>query len=372
MATDTIGQTIPSWVEDNSYELKSSVTFTINEGHLTPCSETDFRSLWKTHHDASIIRDGKFKDNSAYDGKFWIDPNRNYNKVEELPDQLNTTGSQNADGKPMAMIPSLAGQDDSDTSNYGAQQWVGNSGLDAYAVPCSFWIGDTEVTKDDAFTSVKKGVCWRYASDYKKSMCNEYNPIETVAKRTLPQQTSGPAAISNSDYEAKKIGDDTTVSPDEQNPHLQEEGAGETYITKLTCMNDFLISGAGMKYKTEWVTNNNAAVASEVDTWLISNGYGRSTKQNNVWVTHTPQVLGQARVMTECYDFVGGARVDTTLQNINSGIFGLPSGHPILSSTKELQGAIDFKTHFPDVTGYNDGTQVIADELQVKFGNDTV
>ena len=31
----------------------------------------------------------------------------------------------------------------------------GNAGLDSYKEPASFWIGDTEVTKDDAFTSVK-------------------------------------------------------------------------------------------------------------------------------------------------------------------------------------------------------------------------
>ena len=372
MATDAIGQTIPSWVEDNSYELKSVATFTSNEGHLTPCSETDFRSLWKTHYEGSIVRDGKMKDNSSYDGKFWIDPNRNYNKVEELPDQLNTTGEKNADGKPMAMIPSLSGEDDSDTSNYGAAQWVGNSGLDAYAPPCTFWIGDTEVTKDDAFTSTKKYVCWRYASDYKKSMCNEYNPIETVAKRTLPQQTSGPAETSNTDYDSKNISSDTTNSPTQSSPHLSEEGAGETYVTKLTCMNDYLVSGAGMKYKMEWEKNENTAIASEVDTWLISNGYGRSSKQDNIWVTHSPQVLGQARVMKECYNFVGSARVDTTLQDIDSGVFGLPAGHPLLSSTEELQGAIDFTQHFPDATGFNDGTQIIPDNQQVKFGNDTV
>ena len=149
-------------------------------------------------------------------------------------------------------------------------------------------------------------------------------------------------------------------------------GAGETYVTKLTCMNDYLVSGAGMKYKIEWEKNENTAIADEVDSWLISNGYGRSTKQNNVWVTHTPQVLGQARVMTECYNFVGSQRVDTTLQNIDSGVFGLPAGHPILSSTTELQGAVDFTQHFPNEDGYNDGTQVIADNLQIKFGNDTV
>ena len=137
-------------------------------------------------------------------------------------------------------------------------------------------------------------------------------------------------------------------------------------------MNDFFVSGAGMKYKMEWEKNDNTSIASEVDTWLISNGYGRSTKQNNVWVTHSPKVLGQARVMKECYNFVGGARVDTTLQDIDSGVFGLPTGHPLLSSTDELQGAVDFTTHFPDEAGFNDGTQVIADNLQVEFGNDTV
>ena len=55
MATDAIGQTIPSWVEDNSYELKSMATFTSNEGHVTPCSDADFRALWKTHYDNHSI-----------------------------------------------------------------------------------------------------------------------------------------------------------------------------------------------------------------------------------------------------------------------------------------------------------------------------
>ena len=166
MATDAIGQTIPSWVEDNSYELKSMATFTSNEGHVTPCSDADFRALWKTHYEGSIVRDGKFKDNSAYDGKFFVDSQRNYNKVEELPEQLNVTGSQNSDGKPMGVIPALSGEDENDTANYGAGMWVGNSGLDAYSIPTTFWIGDTEVTKDDEFTSIKKGVCWRYCLLY--------------------------------------------------------------------------------------------------------------------------------------------------------------------------------------------------------------
>ena len=125
------------------------------------------------------------KDNSAFDGKFFVDSNRNYNNVDNLPDQLNVTGSLNADGKPMGIIPTISGEDENDTANYGAGLWIGNSGLDAYMPPMTFWIGDTEVTKDDAFTSVKKYVIWRYASDYQKAYCNQYNPVETVAKRTV-------------------------------------------------------------------------------------------------------------------------------------------------------------------------------------------
>ena len=136
-------------------------------------------------------------------------------------------------------------------------------------------------------------------------------------------------------------------------------------------MNDFLVSGAGMKYKMEWVKNDNTAITSEVDNWCIANGYGRSSKQDNVWVTHTPQVIGQARVLKECYNFVGGARVETTLQDIDSGVFGLPAGHPIIAqhtSNQNLEGGIDMKQHFPDEAGFNDGTQVIPDSIQVEFG----
>ena len=132
-----------------------------------------------------------------------------------------------------------------------------------------------------------------------------------------------------------------------------------------------MVSGAGMKYKMEWEKNDNTSIASEVDNWCIANGYGRSSKQDNVWVTHTPQVIGQARVLKECYNFVGGARVSTTLQDIDSGIFGLPSGHPVIvqhTSNQDLEGGIDMKQHFPDEAGFNDGTQVIPDSIQVEFG----
>ena len=373
MANDALGQTIPTWVEDNSYELKSVITYTANEGHLSPCSDSDFQSLWKTHYEGSIVRDGKMKDNSAFDGKFFVDSNRNYNNVDNLPDQLNVTGSLNADGKPMGIIPTISGEDENDTANYGAGMWIGNSGLDAYMPPMTFWIGDTEVTKDDAFTSVKKYVIWIYASDYQKAYCNQYNPVETVAKRTRARISEGPLKTTDSEYADTKVHDGTSMtnSPDENSIHLQETGAGETYITKITCLNDYMVSGAGMKYKMEWEKNDNTSIASEVDNWCIANGYGRSTKQNNVWVTHTPQVIGQARVIKECYNFVGGARVSTTLQDIDSGIFGLPSGHPILTShtkNEDLQGTIDMTEHFPDEEGFNDGTQVIPDSAQLEFG----
>ena len=55
-------------------------------------------------------------------------------KVEELPEQLNVTGSLNPDGKPMGIIPTISGEDENDTANYGAGMWIGNSGLDAYSL----------------------------------------------------------------------------------------------------------------------------------------------------------------------------------------------------------------------------------------------
>ena len=37
-------------------------------------------------YDGQIVRDGKVKDNSAYDGKFLVDKQRNFHNVEdELP-----------------------------------------------------------------------------------------------------------------------------------------------------------------------------------------------------------------------------------------------------------------------------------------------
>ena len=38
-------------------------------------------------------------------------------------------------------------------------------------------------------------------------------------------------------------------------------------------------------------------------------------------------------MIKECYNFVGGARVETTLQDIDSGTFSLPTGHPMIEHT---------------------------------------
>ena len=61
--------------------------------------------------------------------QFFVDPNRNYHNVEDLPENLNTTGSQNPDGNPMGMIPMVSGEDANDTANYGAGMCDGNAGL---------------------------------------------------------------------------------------------------------------------------------------------------------------------------------------------------------------------------------------------------
>ena len=358
MANDAIGQAIPSWVEDDSYQVQSKITFAINDGHPSPSSLSEFRTLWRNMYDGQIVRDGEVKDNSAYDGKFLVDKQRTFNKADELPSQLNVTGENNVDGGQPAIIPMIAGEDADDTTNYGQTQWIGNSGLDVYGSPYKFYNGSTEVSKTDDFDSVVKLTYWKLASDFKKASCNEYNPIATTGKRTLPGNTGDDTHMSS---------DAQNVAPTDTNLHLQEDGRGETYTTKIVCANDFLVSGAGMKFKLEKVTDTENIVP-EVDKWRLSNGYGRA-QLNNTWVTHTPKVIGQARIFKDCYNFTGGSRVSTTLQDIDSGVFGLPSGHPLVETQSEdIQGAIDFTTHFPDEAGYNDGTQVIANDKQVKFG----
>ena len=40
----------------------------------------------------------------------------------------------------------------------------------------------------------------------------------------------------------------------------------------------------------------------------------------------------------------------------------------LLRNNQDLEGGIDMKQHFPDEAGFNDGTQVIPDSIQVEFG----
>ena len=353
MANDILGQVIPSWVEDNSYQIQSKATFAINDGHPSPCSLTEFRTFWKNMFDGAVVRDGKMKDNTAYNGKFLIDKQRTFNKVEELPENLNVTGETNVDGGQPATIPMLSGEDGDDTTNYGQGQWAGNSGLEVYAHPLQFYNGSTEVTSTDEFDSVVRVTSWKLASDYKKASINEYNPIDTVANRTLKS------------FNAKQK-EMEAIAPDSTTKHLTEEGRGETYTTKIACANDFLVSGMGLKFKIE-VIKDSENMVPEVDRWRITNGYGRVAFLNE-WVTHCPKVIGQARIYKEIYDFTGGQRVSTTLQDVNSGVFGLPAGHPIVEiDQSELQGTINFVPHFPDEM-YGAGQQVIPDDEQIKFG----
>ena len=109
-------------------------------------------------------------------------------------------------------------------------------------------------------------------------------------------------------------------------------GRGEDYKFKTTCVNDFLVSGAAMKYKKEWTKGGDHATAKIIDNFLIANGMGR-TANLNTWVTHTCPTLGQPRTTKDILNFVGGQRVETTLQEIDSGTFSLPDGHPMIQHT---------------------------------------
>ena len=44
------------------------------------------------------------------------------------------------------------------------------------------------------------------------------------------------------------------------------------------------------------------------------------------------------------------------------------SGLFLNCNNQDLEGGIDMKQHFPDEAGFNDGTQVIPDSVQVEFG----
>ena len=87
-----------------------------------------------------------------------------------------------------------------------------------------------------------------------------------------------------------------------------------------------------MKYKKHWVKGGDHETASLIDNFLIANGMGR-TANLNTWVTHCCPTLGQPRTTKDILNFTGGARVETTLQDVDSGVFSLPAGHPMIQHT---------------------------------------
>ena len=144
--------------------------------------------------------------------------------------------------------------------------------------------------------------------------------------------------------------------------------------------NDYVVSGAGMKYKTEFVKGSSNADVVSAEKWLVANGYGRVSKQGE-WVTHTPKVIGSPRLFKECYNFTGGSRVATTLQDIDSGVFGLPTGHPFIEDNDWKQGELDYSLevftdeeapsdnppHFSKGDKKTDGVQLVPTNKQLKL-----
>ena len=73
MANDAQSQTIPSWVADDSFEVQTKVTYTINSGHPSPLSSTQFKTFWKGLYDNVVVRGGKIQDNTHMNGKYLVD-----------------------------------------------------------------------------------------------------------------------------------------------------------------------------------------------------------------------------------------------------------------------------------------------------------
>ena len=84
MATDNWGQTIPSWVEDDSYECATMQTIMQNDGHPTPMSQAKFCEMMRESGDKYIVRDGIVKDSEWMDGKFIEDGQRTYTNVDSI------------------------------------------------------------------------------------------------------------------------------------------------------------------------------------------------------------------------------------------------------------------------------------------------
>ena len=343
MANDSQSQTIPSWVEDDSYEVQSKVTYTINTGHPSPCSATQFRTFWKGLYDNVVVRSGKIQDNTHMDTMYLIDNQRGHHNEENFVSGINITGELNVDGNYMVAYPVKKGEDANDSVNvdWDGVCWIGNCGLDVYSHPFVFKKDGSVVSSTDDFDTVEKITSWKNASDYKKSFTNEYNPESTTSKRQIYEQKDA----MNSDADK--------VSPVEEEIVLRCGGRGETFPMVQAGANDYVVSGAGMKYKTEFIKGSSNADVVSAERWLVANGYGRVSKQGT-WVTHTPKVVGSPRLFKECYNFTGGSRVATTLQDIDSGVFGLPTGHPFIEDNDWKQGELDYTTIFNDTPAPSD------------------
>ena len=177
MANDAQSQTIPSWVEDDSFEVQSKVTYTINSGHPSPLSATQFKTFWKGLYDNAVVRSGKIQDNTHMNGKYLVDNQRGHNGESNFSGTLNITGETNVDGGQMVVYPVITGgeSDDTVTIDWDGVCWIGNSGLDVYSHPFVFKNGSTVVSSTGDFDTVEKITSWRYASDYRKAICNEVN-----------------------------------------------------------------------------------------------------------------------------------------------------------------------------------------------------
>ena len=318
MATDNWGQTIPSWVEDNSYECSTKQTIMMNDGHPTPMTSAQFCKMMKESGDEYIVRDGKVKDSEWMDGKFIEDGQRTYTNIDSIAqkDEMIAKYGAAPDGNPKATLSFSKGKDENDTSNWGPAQWLGNSGLEVYLEAYVYKNGNTVVPNTETFDSVEVNVYWKYIDDYRKAITGEINPIATVSSSVIPDAEFNRTTAVH-------------ISPSNSQVNLEDFGRSEDYKFKTTCVNDFLVSGAAMKYKKEWLKGGDHETASLIDNFLIANGMGR-TANVNTWVTHSCPTLGQPRTTKNVLNFVGGQRVETTLQDVDSGIFSLPTGHPMI------------------------------------------
>lgn len=369
MANDAQSQTIPSWVEDDSFEVQTKVTYTINSGHPSPCSATQFKTFWKGLYDNVVVRTGKIQDNTHMDGKYLVDNQRGHNGEENFSANLDITGETNVDGGQMVVYPVQKGATTSDTVtvDWDGVCWVGNSGLDAYSHPFVFKNGSSVVSSTGNFDTVEHITSWKLASDYRKAMCNEVNPDQTSFSIRLDSDSRTDGSETDNESHAGGSGNNVTqdsskVSPTEQHPFLPTFGRGETYPITIAGANDFVVSGAGMKYKMEFTKGSSNADVVSSEKWLVANGLGRVSKAG-VDVTHTPKVTGSMRLFKDCYNFTGSSRVATTLQDINSGVFGLPTGHPNINSNSWKQGEIDYSV---ELNGYA-GSQVVSNSKQLKL-----